>query len=360
MSTMANYWVAKGHEVTLTTIASEADFYPLHPDVKRIALGVYVPSVRPWDYLRNNLHRLKRLRRVISSSRPDVVISFVDVTNMLTILATLRLGVPVIVSERTNPRTHPIGWFRGILRHLLYPRADAVIVQTEEVRRWTERFIRREAVYVIPNPVALPTNRVNRAVYSVSAARTIMAMGRLEHTKGFDLLIQAFALCAAKYPACSLVILGEGNEREELMALTRELGLAGRVSMPGSVRDPLKLLHQADIFVLSSRYEGFPNALLEAMACGLPVVSFDCPTGPRNIISDGVDGVLIPPEDVQALATAMKRLLSDEAKRRCLASRAVEVAERFGVEKVMGMWEAALKQVVQNKDRERAHRRSRS
>jgi len=167
--------------------------------------------------------------------------------------------------------------------------------------------------------------------------------------KGYDLLIQAFARCAEEHPDWSLTILGEGEERGRLEALTDELGVADRVNMPGRVNNLTKLLRQADLFVISSRYEGFPIALLEAMACGLPVISTDCSGGPREIVRDGVDGVLVAPEDVGALGTAMGRLMSDGGQRERLASRAVEVNERFGLEKVMAMWEDVLGQVFVRK-----------
>lgn len=162
-------------------------------------------------------------------------------------------------------------------------------------------------------------------------------------------MLWAFARCAAKHPDWSLVILGEGAEREHLEDFAGELGITDRVSMPGRVKEPTGLLRHADLFVVSSRYEGFNNALVEAMSCGLPVVSFDCPSGPGEIIRNEVDGVLVEREDVDALAAVMDRLMSDEAERKRLGSHAVEVIERFDLEKVMGIWENLLDQTVKRR-----------
>jgi len=168
-------------------------------------------------------------------------------------------------------------------------------------------------------------------------------MGRLVEQKGFDILVEAFSRCATKHSDWSLVILGEGPQRTRLEAAAAELGIGDRVHLVGQVREPDTILKGADLFVLSSRYEGFPNALVEAMACELPVVSTDCSSGgPRDIIRDGVDGILVPPRDVEALASAMDRLMADQDGRQRLGKSAAEVVERFSTTRVMKVWDDLL------------------
>ena len=167
-------------------------------------------------------------------------------------------------------------------------------------------------------------------------------MGRLTRQKGFDVLLRAFARCHPQNLQWSLIILGEGEERGRLEALAVQLGIESAVRLPGYVPDASRLLRDGDLFVLSSRYEGFPNALLEAMACGLAVISTDCPSGPGEIVRHGVDGLLIPPEDVDALSIAMRQLIATPDDRKRLGSRAVEVVERFSLTSVMRSWDELL------------------
>ncbi|MDR4499805.1 MAG: glycosyltransferase family 4 protein [Candidatus Scalindua sp.] len=352
MSTMANYRAQNNWQITLITLDSTAsDFYTLHPDVKRIALGLMDDSNNPWMAIRNNLTRLIKLRRAIKSSKPDIVISFVDRMNIMTLLATRGLGLKVIVSEHTDPSCHNCGSVWSWLRNITYPWAQAVTVLSPSVRQWMEERIGNGKVQVIHNPILKNNKEIDEKSWpnilgEHKRLRTIISMGRLSAEKGFDLLITAFAKVVHSNPEWLLVIFGVGKDRDALIQLSIKLGVEERVLLPGRVNNPMQLLPKAELFVMSSRYEGFGMALCEAMACGLPVISFDCPSGPREIIRDGIDGLLVPPEDVNALAAAMSQLMTDESLRKRLASRAPEVLERFGMEKVMGMWENLVKSVA--------------
>jgi glycosyltransferase involved in cell wall biosynthesis len=258
----------------------------------------------------------------------------------------------VVVSERIDPTQYPLPPFWSALRRVFYPKAKAVVVQTPVVRRWAEGFLRADSVHVIPNPVMAPSiapeqvRELPSALELRQARRRVLAVGRLHAQKGFDLLIRAFAACRAEHPDWDLVILGEGQERANLESLAAELGVSSAVSLPGRVACPVTVMHRSDLFVLSSRYEGFPNVLLEAMAAGLPVIAADCPSGPSHIVRDGVDGLLVPPEDVDALARAMGALMGDPKRREALRARAGEVTERFAVDRIMAGWGQLLRSVV--------------
>lgn len=338
MSTLANYWVKQGWCVTLLTFDNGTKpFYPLDERVKWRPLDIEGISGNRLHTPRRSLRRLWILRQAIVDSQPQVILAFVDKTNVLTLLASRGLGIPVIISERVSPLHWPIGrWGWCWLRRWLYPQAACLVLQTEAALRYYPLVLRRR-VRVVPNAAIVRVPDSVRIQPSPKSP-TLIAMGRLTSQKGFDLLLEAFAAVAPHYPHWSLTIWGEGPERENLEALRDMLGLHRQVCLPGCTSTPGLEMARADLFVLSSRFEGFPNVLCEAMAVGLPVIGCNCPDGPSELIRHGIDGLLVPPEDVDALAAAMDVLMGDDSARQRFGQRALEVLERFSQERVMALW----------------------
>jgi len=348
MSIIANYWAEHGEAITLITIDSmENDFYPLDDRIKRVALNLKEESKTFAGAVKNNFIRLKRLRAAIKKSNPEVVLSFIDRMSVVTLIATRGLSIPIVVSEHIDPRQLPPGGIWNTLRRWTYSWASAVVVLTAELRDVLAEFVDVSRLHVIPNPALPVKENTDLSIPFDLPSPFVVAMGRLRPQKGFDYLLDAFARTVDS--SWSLVILGEGAERERLEAQIEKLGLKSRVFLPGTVDEPKAVLQKAELFVLSSRFEGFPMVVLEAMSCGLPVICFDCPTGPSDIISDGNDGVLVPLGDVDALAVAMDRLMENKNERKRLASSAPKVVDRFSIQKIMEKWDELLKDVAQSR-----------
>jgi GalNAc-alpha-(1->4)-GalNAc-alpha-(1->3)-diNAcBac-PP-undecaprenol alpha-1,4-N-acetyl-D-galactosaminyltransferase len=348
MTIMANYWVSKGWSITLLTINDKPPFYDLDGRIKYIPLGIASNSSNILIAIRDNLKRVQVLKSAIYESQPDAVISFLSKTNILTLLAARNMNIPVIVEEHNYPKMFPIGRIWELLRQWTYPQADKVVAITARALSCLSPQIQSRGCE-IPNPV-LPITLSDNSSTQWMLKPSLISMGRLDPQKGFDLLLQAFAKLKNHYSEWTLTILGEGLLRPDLESLRDQLGLSDRVFFPGVVKNPQDFLKQADIFVMSSRFEGFPNALCEAMASGLPVISTDCPSGPKEIIREGVDGILVPNGDVSALTTAMALLMADREERKRLASRASEITERFSLEKIMNRWEVLLQEVIEQRN----------
>ena len=316
---LADHWVERGHCVTLITLdQTDSDVFPVDSRVQRVGLGLMRDSAHKGQGLCNNVRRLRRVREAIRGAAADVVVSLTDKMNIVTLLASWGMRLPVVIGERSDPRQQRLGAVWEWLRRRSYPRCDAAVVQTEAVASQMRGLIDAGRVHVIPNAVSVPSVSWKA---SLPHEPRIVAVGRLSREKGFDLLIQAFFQLADRHQEWQLLIVGEGQQREPLAQLAGELGIAHRVQMPGWVDAVESLVCSSRVFALPSRYEGFPNALLEAMALGAPVISFDCASGPREIIRHGVDGLLVPAADVNALADGIERLMSDESLRVRLGSR---------------------------------------
>jgi len=354
---MANHWSRTGVHVTLITLAAaDTDVYRADASIDRIGLDVMRESPGFIAAARNNLRRCGALRRALRKARPDFVISFTDQINVLTLMATFGMRLRMVVCDRVDPRHHPLGRAWSLLRRRFYGRCCAAVVQTEAVGTFVKRLVGHRPVYVIPNAVSPDVLAVNssssqQASDGTEHPRRLVAMGRLARQKGFDILIDAFASLADRHPNWKLDIFGDGPCHDPLQQQIVRPGLEERIHLPGWTDDRLAEFSRADLFVLSSRYEGFPNVLLDAMACGLPAVSFDCPSGPAEIIRDRVDGLLVESENVDRLADALNQLMADASTRSDYGARATDVLQRFSAAGFYARWEAVFEGAATNDPR---------
>lgn len=349
---LANYWANKGWDVGIITLAPQLlDFYILHPNVRRIALNLAGESPNSFYGAIANLKRLVAIRKVLKAERPDVAVGMMTTASVLLGLAAPGLnGVVTVGSERVYPPMNPIGRLWSALCRLAYPRLDAVVTQTRESAQWIARNTGALLVEVIPNPIPWPfpshPPRLDPENFLAKDQRLLLGVGRLTEQKGFDLLIEAFARLAPRFLEWVLVILGEGPLRHELEGQVMTHRLQNRVMLPGVAGNIGEWYTRADIYVMSSRFEGFGNTLAEALAHGTPAVSFDCPTGPSDIIRHGIDGLLVPPGDVDALTEVLSQLMGSEELRRRFAQNAVEARTRFSVESIALLWERLFEKLI--------------
>lgn len=343
VSLLAREWSARGHQVHVITFdpPDARHYFSVPREVVISRLDLRGTSTGILKGLVANAHRIRRLRSTLRTALPDVVVSFVDVTATLVQFAATGLGIPHLACERTSPETAGLSRQWTFLRNLAYRRAEAVAVQTERGAAYLSRILGRD-VLVLPNPLDLPES------HEAERQRSIVSLGRFTREKGTDLLIEAFALAADALPSWNLVLAGDGPERENLRRQAASLGLESRVRFPGRVM-PGPLLGIAGIFVLPSRREGFPNVLIEAMAHSCAVVAADCLTGPGEIIEDQVNGLLVPPEDPAALASAIISLAENPERSRALGRSAASSIRKFDASAVAAQWTVLLERLVNDR-----------
>ncbi|HRA43199.1 MAG TPA: glycosyltransferase family 4 protein, partial [Gammaproteobacteria bacterium] len=337
LSELANVWVSNGCQISLVTFSATTSnpFYPLDPKIFLVQLDKTRVGFSFLMRLKNIFVRIVSLRRAIQKLNSDVVLSFADVTNITTLIATIGLKTPVLVSERTHPAYHQLPKFYQKLRQIFYPIAASVIVQTNSAAAYfnTNRF---KNIKIIPNAVLRPIQS-KVANTSSSVVKNIVSVGRLHPVKNFEMLIKILPELLKKSPHLILTIYGEGSERLNLEHLIHSLGLHDKVSLPGTIQNIQDALIKSDLFIFPSQYEGFPNALCEAMAVGLPVIASDC-SGNIDIVRDGIDGRLFPVGDMQTLTKITLELLEDGLQRQRLAEHAKEICDRFEPDRIFKLW----------------------
>lgn len=329
ISILANGYAEQGHDVDVVLLLSEEVAYDLHPAIRVVPIcetdGSYARRMPAW---------LRRIRQYLRERRPDRAVSFIARINLLVLAASLGLHQRVIVSERNDPMRDGRGAMIRLGTRLLYPKAQAVVFQTEYAKRCFPKRVQRRGA-IIPNPITV------EAPSSVKTAHTIVTAGRLMPQKNQQLLLEAFAGLHGAYPAYQLILYGDGSLKEALLEQARRLGVEQFVTLPGNVKDIHAKLAGATLFVLTSDFEGQSNALLEAMMLGLPCITTDW-EGVDEVIRSGENGLIVPRGDTDALRLAMARVLGDEELRNRLAEKARTSAEKYGQPYVMSRWTACI------------------
>ena len=296
-----------------------------------------------------NFARFRVLRAILQRHRVDVLLAMMPRASVLAILATRGSKCRVVISERNAPwhRREEQPW--ELMRRMFYRFSDAQVAQTQPIADWLRLKTGSRRVAVIPNAVqpVLPSvpPLVQPDTVLPSGRKLLLAVGTKPYQKGFDLLVAAFARIAGDRPEWDLAIPGllperieEGVSGQYIRDAAAASGLMDRVFLPGHVGNMADWYGASDLFVLSSRFEGFPNVLVEAMSAGRACVAFACDTGPGEIIRNGIDGILVRDLTVEALAGALAQAMDDENLRARLAAAAPDVARRYSPASVLGAW----------------------
>ena len=319
MSVLANNLSQSNHEVHLVLLAHSKGFYKVNGNVNIHHLGFQNKGAIQKKI--SEINTFLKLRKLLKKEKPEATLSFMDKYNVLTILASSFLNLNIFVSDRSNPKKK-ISSSLQYLKKLTYKYATGIVAQTSLAKEVIYGHTKNTNIEVIANPLK------DIVLYpDVAKEKIIINVGRLIPEKGQKFLIDAFSNMKVK--DWKLVILGDGNLKQTLKCQIDDLGLTKSVIMPGAVSDVDHWLARASIFAFSSVSEGFPNALVEAMAAGLPCVSFDCDAGPKDIISNGLNGFLIDTKNVEALASKLDALCLDINLRIKIGEEATKVRDKL-------------------------------
>lgn len=333
---LASEFAKLDYEVAIIT-SFKADWeYPVAQNVKRFLL-----EDKPTEsgFLKRNLSRVKKLRKICKEEKPDVLISFMAEPNFRAILATRRLKTKTIISIRNDPNKEYSSKFTKFLARRLFKKADGIVFQTEDAKAWFPKKVQAKSQVIM--------NAVDEKFFEnrfEGEKQNVVACGRLVEQKNYPLLINAFAEISNEIDD-NLLIYGEGTLREQLQNLINQKGLEERIKLMGQTNDVKSVLEKAKLFVLSSDYEGMPNALLEAMAMGVPCISTDCPCGGPKFIFNGNQEALILVNDVVALSEKILKALTAEEYLLKLSELSKQNSYRFIPQVIFEEWHKFVKNI---------------
>ena len=320
------------YEISFVSLFEERDapFFPISPGIRRFSL-----YATPTHGIQHYFDTCNRLRKIVTERHIDLLIDIDGILDMYSLPVKRKTGVRVISWEHFNYLQNPGVPYRKLTRRWAARSADGIVTLTETDKKLYQSNLRLKCpVMAIPNPMEKPDASVS---YNADS-HLILSSGRLTYQKGFDLLVKVAGKVLPEHPDWTWVILGEGEDRLTLEREIQNAHLHGRLILKGRVDDVDSYYRRAAMFVMTSRFEGLPMVLLEAKAHRLPLVSFDCLTGPAEIIEDGVNGVIVPPNDIEAMATAVDGLVMNRSTRIEYSNMSDSNAERYDMRTIREHW----------------------
>lgn len=338
MVNLTNQFSKDGIEVVLVTSYMDVWEYPLSKEVKRLTLEDSVCS----SFLKRNISRISKLRKILKQEKPDAAISFMAEPNIRLLISSFGLKIKTIISVRNDPMQEYKGIVSRIMAKTLFLKADGCVFQTNDAMNWFPKKVQRKSKIIF--------NAVNDEFYKQKRMPNdleIVTVGRLESQKNHKLLINAFKNILLDYSNATLKIYGSGSMKDELLTLVCDLKVADSVKLMGATKQVPKALSTADVFVLTSDYEGMPNSLMEAMAMGIPVISTDCPCGgPKMLIKNNETGILVQCGNVKNLEKSIKYLFDNAAEKKELGVRAAKFSLNFKENKIYKVWKNYIMDVI--------------
>ena len=348
---LANDFARRGDQVNILTLNDGETEYELDPEVKVTGLGVSGDSANKWESIRRFFNTEIQFSRWLAEEKPDAVLAFSSKLTMQLLLARAHGGPALICSERANPAFRAESAATRMEQPLL-KKADGFIFQTERVKALFPERLQKIGT-VIHNGLFSEDIPENVTAFSQRNHRAICAVGRLDNDqKAYDVMVRAFALFHEKHPEHMLNIFGRGVDEPMLRKLIAQLGLEECVVLQGNHPHVIHEIRDMGMFVMTSRYEGMPNALIEAMACGLPCVCTDCDFGPAELIRDGESGLLVPVDDVTAIAAAMGSIADDSVLAEKLSRGALEIRQTHGRKEICGQYRDYILSVIEKRKSE--------
>lgn len=332
----------KNNEVLIaTTISDKSDYY-LDKRIKVISLD----TCNRKNFISKNIVRIINLKKIIKNYNIDFAISFLPEPSYRLMLVKNK-RVKTIISDRNDPNQEYRNIFKKILTNILYSRSDGFVFQTPDAKKYFSKKIQKRST-IIPNPIN--ESFLVEKPYTGKRTNRIVAVGRLTKQKNQDLLLEAFSFVHKKYNDYILEIYGEGELKKELQSHILSLGLEKSVILKGNSNQLYNDIYDAKMFVLSSDYEGMPNALMEAMALGIPCISTDCPIGgPKFLIENKKNGLLIPTNNVTMLVDSIFKLIEDDNLSQEISLNCFNDSKKYNNNEINKMWERYIKKIYNNK-----------